>query len=238
MSAVGQIERKTQQRVVRLFTDKTYPFWLGYTHLGNWEERDGNRNIEPELLRAWLKKRGHSEALIGKVLYELEKAAADTSKTLYDRNKDVYSLLRYGVTVRLEAGQNKQTVQLIDWEHPEQNDFGVAEEVTVAAANAKAHGKRPDVVLYVNGIALGVLELKRSTVSVAEGIRQNLDNQKKEFIQPFFSTMQLVMAGNDTEGFRYGTTETKEKYYLKWKEEHPDWKPGVDTDSKYLTASD
>jgi type I restriction enzyme R subunit len=93
-------------------------------------------------------------------------------------------------------------------------------------------------VLYVNGIALGVLELKRSTVSVAEGIRQNLDNQKKEFIQPFFSTMQLIMAGNDTEGLRYATTETKEKYYLTWKEEHPDWKPGVDTESKYLTESD
>ena len=74
-------------------------------------------------------------------------------------------------------------------------------------------------MLYVNGIALGVLELKRSTVSVAEGIRQNLDNQKKVFIQPFFSTMQLVMAGNDTEGLRYGTIETPEKYYLTWKED-------------------
>ena len=66
-------------------------------------------------------------------------------------------------------------------------------------SGAKASTKRPDVVLYVNGIALGVLELKRSTVSVSEGIRQNLDNQKKEFIQPFFSTLQWVMAGNDTE---------------------------------------
>ena len=55
-------------------------------------------------------------------------------------------------------------------------------------------------MLYVNGIALGVLELKRSIVSVAEGIRQNLDSQKKEFIRPFFTTVQLVMAGNDTEG--------------------------------------
>ena len=77
----------------------------------------------------------------------------------------------------------------------------------------------PWVMLYVNGIALAVLELKRSTVSVAEGIRQNLDNQKKEFIQPFFSTMQLVMAGNDTEGLRYSTIETPEKYYLTWKED-------------------
>ena len=79
--------------------------------------------------------------------------------------------------------------------------------------------KRPDVVLYVNGIALAALELKRSKVSVGEGIRQNLGNQKKEFIRPFFTTMQLVMAGNDTEGLRYGTIETTEKSYLRWKEE-------------------
>ena len=70
----------------------------------------------------------------------------------------------------------------------------------------------------VNGIALGVLELKRSVVSVSEGIRQNLDNQKKMFIQPFFTTIQLIMAGNDTEGLRYGVIETPEKYYLTWKE--------------------
>jgi type I restriction enzyme R subunit len=76
-------------------------------------------------------------------------------------------------------------------------------------------------VLYVNGIALGVLELKRSTVSVSEGIRQNLDNQKKIFIEHFFSTMQFVMAGNDTEGVRYGSIETPEKYYLGWKEDSP-----------------
>jgi type I restriction enzyme, R subunit len=71
----------------------------------------------------------------------------------------------------------------------------------------------------VNGIALGVIELKRSKVGVEEGIRQNLDNQKPEFIQKFFTTMQLVVAGNDTQGLRYGTIETSEKYYLQWKED-------------------
>src|SRR5207245_4535875 len=115
--------------------------------------------------------------------------------------------------------ENMVTVWLVDWKEPENNDFAIAEEVTVIAANEKAHGKRPDVVIYVNGIALGVLELKRSVVSVAEGIRQNLDNQKKEFIQRFFSTIQLIMAGNDTEGLRYGSIETKEKYYLAWREQ-------------------
>lgn len=107
----------------------------------------------------------------------------------------------------------------MDWKHPERNHFAIAEEVAVAAADSKAHGKRPDLVLYVNGIAIGGLELKRSTVSISEGIRQNLDNQKKVFIEPFFSTMQYVMAGSDTEGLRYGTIETQEKYYLTWKEE-------------------
>ena len=75
----------------------------------------------------------------------------------------------------------------------------------------------------MNGIALGVLELKRSTVAVSEGIRQSLDSQKKEFIRPFYTTVQLVLAGNDTEGLRYGVIETPEKYWLRWKEEeaHP-----------------
>ena len=213
MSNVGQIEKKTQQRVVKLFHEE-----LGYDYLGDWTDRAGNRNIEPELLRAWLKKQGVVEALIIRALHVLEKAAGDTSKPLYDRNRAVYDLLRYGVKVKAEVGENMQTIWLIDWSQPENNHFAIAEEVTVQTADTKAHPKRPDLVLYVNGIALGVLELKRSTVSVAEGIRQNLDNQKKEFIQPFFSTVQFVMAGNDTEGLRYGTIETKEKYYLAWKE--------------------
>ena len=76
-------------------------------------------------------------------------------------------------------------------------------------------------MLYVNGIALGVLELKRSTVSVAEGIRQNLDNQQQAFIQPFFTTLQFVIAGNDIQGLRYGAIETPEKYYLGWHEDSP-----------------
>ncbi len=109
--------------------------------------------------------------------------------------------------VQPEVGAPTQTVRLIDWANPSANDFTLAEEVTVAGPNVK----RPDLVLYANGIALGVLELKRSTVSVAEGIRQNLDNQKQEFIRPFFATVQLVLAGNEIEGLRYGVIQTPEK---------------------------
>ena len=74
------------------------------------------------------------------------------------------------------------------------------------------------MVLYVNGIALGVIEFKRSKVSVTEGIRQNIGNQSSHFIRPFFSTVQLLFAGNDVEGLRYGVFDTPEKYWLEWKE--------------------
>ena len=213
MSKVGQRERTTQNRVVRLFRDS-----LRYDYLGNWEYREGNSNIEEDLLRAYLQRRGYEGALIDRALFKLRQAATDQSKELYYVNKDVYSLLRYGVKVKADVGDQTQTVWLIDWEHPRENDFAIAEEVTVTGV----HTKRPDVVLYVNGIALGVLELKRSIVSIGEGIRQNLDNQKKDFIQPFFATVQIIMAGNDTEGLRYSVIETPEKYYLKWKEEDDD----------------
>ncbi|MDD3814959.1 MAG: HsdR family type I site-specific deoxyribonuclease [Desulfocapsaceae bacterium] len=213
MSTVGQIEKRTQARIVELFRKR-----LNYDYLGDRTDLD-NRNIELALLRDWLMRQGVSDMLINRALHELNRAATDTSKHLFDRNKDVYDLLRYGVKVQPGAGENRVTVWLIDWKHPENNHFAIAEEVTVKGADAKASTKRPDVVIYINGIAVGVLELKRSTVSVAEGIRQNLDNQRKEFIQPFFSTMQWVMAGNDTEGLRYATIETPEKYYLRWVED-------------------
>src|SRR6185503_16765039 len=81
---------------------------------------------------------------------------------------------------------------------------------------------RPDIVLYVNGIAVGVLELKKSSISIGDGIRQNLSNQLPEFNRWFFSTVQFVFAGNDTEGLQYGTIKTEEKYFLKWKEDEQD----------------
>ncbi|MBU2872131.1 HsdR family type I site-specific deoxyribonuclease [Colwellia sp. E2M01] len=210
MSNVGQLERKTQNRVVKFFKEQ-----LDYDYLGDWEYRKGNSNIETDLLTKWLKNRDVSEALIKRTLRKLDAAAAlGEGKKLYDANKEVYRLLRYGVKEKEGTGEQNQTVWLIDWENPAANNFAIAQEVTVKGELKK----RPDIVIYVNGIALGVIELKRSSVSVSEGIRQNLDNQKKDFIRNFFTTMQLVMAGNDTQGIRYGTIETSEKYYLEWKE--------------------
>lgn len=208
MNNITQSERQTQNRVINLFTNE-----LGYRYLGNWKDREYNSNLEVDILKEYLLKR-YDENLVIKAIYEFKKVVENQSKSLYDINQEVYGLLRYGIPVQSGVGQNNQTIWLIDWKNPLANDFAVAEEVTINGQ----HSKRPDIVIYVNGIALGVLELKRSTVSISEGIRQNLDNQKHLFIKPFFHTIQFVMAGNDTEGLAYGTIETKEKYFLKWKE--------------------
>jgi type I restriction enzyme, R subunit len=212
MSNIGKTERATQDRVIALFRDE-----LGYAYLGDWSDRPGNSNIEEGLLMANLTRRGYSSAAISSALHKLNSEADNKGRKLYDTNRAVYELLRYGVKVKTAADADTETVHLIDW-NGGNNDFAIAEEVTLRAGEER----RPDLVLYINGIAIGVAELKNSRVSIGEGIRQLISNQKPEFNEWFFTTVQLVFAGSDTEGLKYGTTGTPEKYFLKWKEDEED----------------
>ena len=207
MPRIGDSERSTQNRVIRFFRET-----LHYTYLGNLHDRE-NGNIIPERLRASLLKRGYSEKLTGGAIAALEKTAANLQQGLYAANKAVYSLLKYGAKVKEAQGEPEKTVYFIDFADIGSNDFAIAEEVTIAGKTPK----RPDLVIYVNGIALAVIELKKSTVSVADGIRQNITNQKAYFIERFFTTIQFCMAGNESEGLRYGTVLTPEKHYLEWR---------------------
>ena len=228
MSDVGQPERRTQDRVLRLLRQ------MGYDYLGNWKDRRGNSNIEAKILMQNLRARGYDDALIKKAGTQLRKeAVVGAGRDLYGANYAVYELLRYGAKVTRGAGEPHETVHFIDWDNPQANHFAVAEEVTVVGR----HTKRPDIVLYVNGIAMVTLELKRSVVAVSEGIRQTIGNQQPEFIQPFFSTVQLVMAGNDVEGMRYAVIDTPEKYWMAWKESSQVENP-LDRSLSQLCASD
>ncbi len=216
MSSVGQSERATQNRVLALFRDE-----LGYRYLGDWTDRDGNSNIEEGLLSALADPGRLHAGQIGVALHKLRTEADNHGRTLYGNNQAVYSLLRYGVPVKIEAGKVTETVHLINWQEPEKNDFAIAEEVTLKGN----HERRPDIVLYVNGIAVGVLELKNSRASIGDGIRQSLSNQQPEFNAWFFSTVQFLFAGNDSEGLQYGAIGTPEKYFLKWKEDEAGQQP-------------
>jgi type I restriction enzyme R subunit len=209
MPRINEAERKTQDRVLSLFTSKES---LDYGFFGDLRDTP-NTNIVIPTLMATLMKRGYSQTLALKAVKELEKAAGNLQQGLYKANQDVYSLLKYGAKVHENPGESDKTVYFIDWEHSQNNEFSVAEEVTLRMGSER----RPDLVVYVNGIAIAVIELKKSTVSVSQGIRQNLSNQSEHFNQPFFTTIQFVMAGNTSEGLRYGAIETPEKYYLEWK---------------------
>ena len=213
MSEVGKIERITQNRIVSLFRDE-----LKYAYLGNWEDREGNSNIETGLLSAFLTKSGYSQDQISRALDKLRREATNSSRTLYANNQAVWNELYYGVDVKVGASENTEKVWLINWDQPEKNDFGIAEEVTLIGD----HERRPDIAIYVNGLALGVLELKRSTVGIGEGIRQAISNQDAMFHEWFYPTVQFVLAGNDSEGLQYGSIGTPEKFWLKWKEDEED----------------
>ena len=171
MNKIGAPERVTQNRVVKLFREE-----LGYTYLGDWSDRANNSNIEEQLLLEYLSKAGYTENVAARAVRALWATANNPGRELYDNNRDVYGLLRYGYALKAEVGVPYDTVHFIDWENPSNNDFYIAEEVTLSGD----HERRPDLVLYINGIAFGIIELKNSRVSVETGIRQNLSNQKPE----------------------------------------------------------
>ena len=210
MANSARSERETQDRVIRLFQK------MGYAYLGDWSRREKNRAVEYELLEAFLRRRGVAPELVAAARLRIDQALPVLGHTLYEANAGVYQLLRYGVIVSAGPGKPHETVRLVDWDTPGNNDFALAEEVTLREGGDV---RRPDLVLYLNGFAVGVIELKRASVTVGDGIRQLISNQRAN--PYFFVASQLLLAGNDVEGLYYGTCGTEEQFYVRWKEAAP-----------------
>lgn len=208
-------ERVTQNRIINLLHDI-----CGYKYLGYKQDADNSPIVQGELEQFLHDSGKYSATEIGKAIreIELEIFRCHDKDSLFESNLNIYNYLRYGVNVSGDDGKSK-TIHLIDWQHIGANYFAIAEEVTVRRNISEYHTRRPDVVIYVNGIAVSVIELKKSTVSVKDGIRQQIrNNSKDDEICHFFATAQFLFAGNDSEGLHYGTILTPEKFWLRWKE--------------------
>ncbi|WP_107797324.1 type I restriction endonuclease subunit R [Campylobacter concisus] len=152
-----------------------------------------------------------------------ELAGVSLNEGLMVANERITNLLLLGTSLEenLEDGTRRSfSFKFIDFENLQNNDFYVTEEFEVSRvsqSDAQKH-RRPDLVLFINGIPIVVIELKKSSVSFENGIKQLEKEQGKEEIPHLFKYIQLTIAANGS-GARYGTTGTAFKFYSVWKEQ-------------------
>lgn len=142
---------------------------------------------------------------------------------LIKANEMIYETIMLGrsYTEFLPDGSKKSfTIHFIDWDNIENNVFHVVEEFSVERADGKL--ARPDLVLFVNGIPFAVIECKKASISISQGISQMIRNQKNEYIPQLFKFVQIVMATNKNET-QYATCGTPKKFWSVWKEEEQVW---------------
>jgi type I restriction enzyme R subunit len=205
-----------------------------YLSAGSCLQKRGNQRdvlLKDELIRFLQKHRfdfkGQSYPLSPNAIEQIvrELSAPALNEGLLTANEKIYNQLCLGITVtEFINGQKYQpTVAIVDWHNIANNILQVTEELEVTSAQG-THSRRPDIVLYVNGIPLVVVEAKRPDSGnlnkniIDEGVSQQIRNQKNDEIPVLFAYAQLLLSISGTEG-RYGTTKTLKKFWTKWREE-------------------
>ncbi len=234
---ISQKEREYQNEIVNLFKEK-----LGYEYLGSFQyarnsqtRENGEKNspiIESELRRFLSsEKYGYTKLQIEEAIRQTKAMSrlSDSKRgILSETNNQLYEIFTTHLAIQPDAEHHHENVYLFDFNNPLANNFAIAEEVSYIDELTGKHS-RPDLVVYINGIALCVIELKRSTVSLEEGIKQNLSNEI-DLIPSFFTTTQFTIAASDKNGFKYATILTPQKFWCPWKRD--DHKVGVSLSDK------
>jgi type I restriction enzyme R subunit len=159
----------------------------------------------------------------GSIAAAIRAVSLQNAAGLYAANKEIYDLLCSGKSLEetLPDGTRQSfDISFIDFEHPENNIFQVTDEFEVERPNGKF--ARPDIVVLVNGIPLVVIECKKSSVDVMEGVTQNIRNWENDYIPQLFQYSQMVMAVNPDKVL-YGTCGTEAKYFVSWHEDDKEW---------------
>jgi type I restriction enzyme, R subunit len=212
---------------------------LGWSYLSPatcMEMRGGSQGIllRPvlidELKRRRFEYKGQSYPLSTNAIDQIvrELAAPPMHEGLLTANERLYNAITLGITVTefVDGKKHSVTVPIIDWHDPENNSFLITEELELITSDG-TRTRRPDMVGYVNGIPLVVIEAKRpdsgnpNSSMVEEGISQMIRNQKADEIPQLFAYAQLLLSISATDG-RYGTTKTARKFWSKWHEEQFD----------------
>ena len=198
----SEAERKRGSRKAVLFTEELQAFLSGQTYQFGSETRY------------------FSGGAIARAMQAVDQHSA---AGLYAANKEIYELICSGKSMEEELPDGTRQsfdIRYIDFEHPENNTFQVTDEFEVERPNGKF--VRPDLVVLVNGIPLVVIECKKSSVDVMEGVTQNIRNWGEDYIPHLFRYAQLVMAMNPDKVL-YGTCGTPAKYFVSWHEDNKDW---------------
>ncbi len=208
---------------------------LGYKYISQEENRKLRNNILSDVLfkEILIKKLNEinsyeykgvtykfSPSTIGQAVKDLNE---DLLTGLISTNEKIYDMLTLGksYTERMADGTTRSfDIKYIDFEHPENNDFYVTEEFSVLRMNGKDNA-RPDIVLFINGIPLAVIECKDSSVPIIQAISQNIRNQKNDYIPQLFKFIQIAMAANKNET-KYATCGTPSKFWSAWNEQYID----------------
>lgn len=197
-------------------------------------ERGGKTDevVLRQVLRRELAKRrftyaGKSYSLSEKSIDNLiaEVCSPALNEGLLTANEKIYNHLVYGISVTefVDGKKVSPTIALIDWQNLANNRFVFTEEFTVTRSGG-VESRRPDIVCFVNGIPLVVIEAKRPDgnakkgPTIDEGISQSLRNQRHDEIPLLFAYSQLLLSINGNEG-RYGTCGTPQKFWAAWREE-------------------
>lgn len=159
-----------------------------------------------------------SEKNIQQAMLDIDEALTDGLIKTSEKISDSLVLGRsYPENLSEMDGTKSFNLNYIDWEHPENNAFHVVEEFSVEREDGQGTA-RPDIVTFINGIPFAVIECKKASISIAQGISQMLRNQGKEYIPQLFKFVQIVIATNKNET-QYATTGTPKKFWSVWKED-------------------
>lgn len=206
---------------------------LGYTFIsrGEAEKKRGflNNVIFSDELEKYLStqtyKYGNDERFFsgGSISSAIRALEVRNIPDLYTANKTVHELICGGKSMEEDLPNGTRQsfdIGFIDFEHPENNIFQVTDEFEVERTNGKF--ARPDIVVLINGIPVVVIECKKSSVDVMEGVTQNIRNWGSDYIPQLFQYSQLVLAMNPDKVL-YGTCGTPAKYFVSWHEDDRDW---------------